>query len=131
MATSDLGRRGADLFSRVALRAASLGMIFHFVSLVEVFLSDHLVWASVHNAESLLAFISMTFFMLIYAIYKTTSPGVVVFPVVFFLTFVAATGQQPFVLTSPGIRAGWLVALRLRSAREGEARAHRRERGAR
>src|SRR5882762_6407608 len=102
--------RTSDLFSRVALRAASLGMIFHFVSLVEVFLSDHVVWASVHNAESLLAFISMTFFMLIYAIYQTTSPGVVVFPVVFFLTFVAATGQQPFVLTSPGMRAGWLIA---------------------
>jgi ABC-type uncharacterized transport system permease subunit len=102
--------RTSDLFSRVALRAATLGMVLHFVSLVEVFLSDHVVWASVHNAESLLAFISMTFFMLIYAIYKTTSPGVVVFPVVFFLTFVAATGQQPFVLTSPGMRAGWLIA---------------------
>jgi len=32
----------------------------------------------------------MTFFMIIYAIYQTTSPGVVVFPIVFFLTFVAA-----------------------------------------
>jgi ABC-type uncharacterized transport system permease subunit len=102
--------RASDLFSRIALHAASLGMVFHFVSLVEVFQLDHVVWASVHNAESLLAFISMTFFMIVYAVYKTTSPGVVVFPVVFFLTFVAATGQQPFIFTSDVQRKGWLVA---------------------
>src|SRR6202050_27613 len=92
--------RTSDLFSRVALHAASLGMVFHFVSLVELFLSGHVAWTSVHNGESLLAFISMTFFMIIYAIYNTTSPGVVVFPIVFFLTFVAAVDQQPVLLTS-------------------------------
>ncbi len=81
--------RTSDLFSRIALHAASLGMVFHFVSLAELFLSGQVVWASVHNGESLLAFFSMTFFMIIYAIYQTTSPGVVVFPIVFFLTFVA------------------------------------------
>ena len=53
--------RTSDLFSRIALHAASLGMVFHFVSLVELFLSGHLDWASVHNGESLLAFFSMTF----------------------------------------------------------------------
>src|SRR3984893_230038 len=87
--------RTSDLFSRVALHAVSLGMVFHFVSLVELFLSGHVVWASVHNGESLLAFFSLTFFMIVYAIYKTTSPGVVVFPIVFFLTFVAAIDEQP------------------------------------
>src|SRR5208282_77855 len=51
-------RRTSDLFSRIALHAASLGMVFHFVSLVELFLSGHVVWASVHNGESLLAFFS-------------------------------------------------------------------------
>ena len=69
--------RTSDLFSRIALHAASLGMVFHFVSLTELFLSGQVVWASVHNGESLLAFLSMSFFMLIYAIYQTTSPGVV------------------------------------------------------
>src|SRR6202162_2852837 len=94
--------RTSDLFSRVALHAATMGMVFHFVSLTELFLSGQVVWASVHNGESLLAFLSMAFFMLIYAIYQTTSPGVVVFPVVFFLTFVAAVDQQPVLLTSVG-----------------------------
>src|SRR5437588_448754 len=103
-------RRTSDLFSRIALHAASLGMVFHFVSLVELFLSAHVVWASVHNGESLLAFFSMTFFMIIYAIYKTTAPGVVVFPIVFFLTFVAAVDQQPVLLTAFVQHKGWLIA---------------------
>ena len=102
--------RTSDLFSRIALHAASLGMVFHFVSLTELFLSGHVVWASVHNGESLLAFLSMSFFMLIYAIYQTTSPGVVVFPVVFFLTFVAALDEQPVLLTQFVSHKGWLAA---------------------
>src|ERR1700692_2646644 len=102
--------RTSDLFSRIALHAASLGMVFHFVSLVELFLSGHVVWASVHNGESLLAFFSMTFFMLVYAIYQTTSPGVVVFPIVFFLTFVAALHEQPVLLTAFVSNKGWLAA---------------------
>src|ERR1700730_6230469 len=102
--------RTSDLFSRVALHAATLGMIFHFVSLTELFLSGQIVWASVHNGESLLAFLSMTFFMLIYAIYQTTSPGVVVFPVVFFLPFIGAVHQQPVLLTQFVSHKGWLAA---------------------
>src|ERR1700691_573185 len=102
--------RTHDLFSRIALHAASLGMVFHFVSLVELFLSDHVVWASVHNGESLFAFLSMAFFMLVYAVYRTTSPGVVVFPIVFFLTFVAAVDEQPVLLTGFVQHKGWLIA---------------------
>ena len=102
--------RTSDLFSRIALHAASLGMVFHFVSLVELFKSDHMLWTSVHNGESLLAFLSMTFFMVIYSIYQTTSPGVVVFPIVFFLTFVAAIDEQPVLQTSFIQHKGWLIA---------------------
>ena len=54
--------RTSDLFSRIALHAATIGMVFHFVSLAELFLSGQIVWASVHNSESLLAFLSMAFF---------------------------------------------------------------------
>lgn len=102
--------RTSDLFGRIALHAVSVGMVFHFVSLSEAFLSGQFQWSSLHNGESLLAFLSMSFFMLIYAVYKTTSPGVVVFPVVFFLTFVAAVDQQPVLLTAFVQRRGWLIA---------------------
>ena len=103
--------RSSDLLSRIAVPATSLGMVFHFVSLSEaVLLSGQLTLASVHNSESLLAFMIMAFFMIVYLVYRTTSPGMVVFPSVFLLTFVAATGEQPFLSMSPGLRTGWLFA---------------------
>src|SRR5438132_13551550 len=103
--------RGSDFLSRIAVPAASLGMVFHFVSLSEaVLVSGQLTLASVHNSESLLAFLMMAVFMIVYLVYHTSSPGMVVFPLVFLLTFVAATGQQPFLSMSPGLRTGWLFA---------------------
>src|SRR5258708_2687885 len=102
--------RTSDLFSRIAVNAASLGLVFHFVSLVELFLSGQIVWASVHNGESLLAFLSMAFFMVISAIYKTTRPGVLVYPCVFSLTSAAAADEQPVLLPQFVSQKGWLVA---------------------
>ena len=103
--------RTSELLNRVALHAAYLGMVFHLVSLTEgVFLADHVTIAMVHNSESLLAFLIMAVFMIAYLIYKTTSPGIIVFPLVFLLTFMAATRQQPILLMSPGLRTSWLFA---------------------
>jgi len=103
--------RTNDLLNRIVLPAMSLGMVFQFVSLTEnILLSEHLTLASVHNSESLLAFLVMIFFMIVYLAYHTTSPGIFVFPLVFLLTFVSATGEQPFLFTSPGVRSGWLFA---------------------
>ena len=103
--------RRSHLLNRVALPAMTLGMVFQFVSLTEaILLSGQLTLTSVHNSESFLAFLVMTGFMIVYLTYRTTSPGIVVFPLVFVLTFIAATGQQPFLLTSPGMRTGWLFA---------------------
>jgi ABC-type uncharacterized transport system permease subunit len=103
--------RTSDLLSRVALHAAYLGMVLQFVSLTEaVHSTGQLSVASVHNSESLLAFLIMAAFLLVYAIYHTTSPGIIVFPLVFLLTFVAATGQQPFLFTSQVAKTGWLFA---------------------
>ena len=103
--------RTSDLLNRIALHAAYLGMVFHFVSLTDAFLvSGQVALTSVHNAESVLGFLVMVVFMLVYLVYQTTSPGIVIFPLVFLLTFIAATGQAPFLLTSPGLHKGWLLA---------------------
>lgn len=103
--------RVSEILSRLALHAAYLGMVFHLVSLTEAFLtSSHLAFASAHNAESILGFLIMVVFMLVYAIYKTTTPGIIVFPVVFLLVFISATGEKPFLLNSAGLRTGWLFA---------------------
>src|ERR1035437_6349838 len=73
--------RTSEILSKVALHASYLGMVFHLVSLTEaVVQTGQLASASVHNAESLLAFLIMVVFMLAYLIYKTTTPGIVVFP---------------------------------------------------
>ena len=103
--------RTSDLLNRIALHAAYLGMVFHLVSLTEdVVFTGHITFAMVHNSESLLAFLIMSVFMITYLIYKTTSPGIIVFPLVFLLTFMAATRQQPFLTLTPGMRKGWLGA---------------------
>jgi ABC-type uncharacterized transport system permease subunit len=103
--------RTSEILSKVALHASYLGMVFHFVSLTEaVVQTGQLASASVHNSESLLAFLIMVVFMLAYLVYKTTTTGIVVFPLVFLLTFVASTGQQPLVFTSDVVKKGWLAA---------------------
>jgi ABC-type uncharacterized transport system permease subunit len=103
--------RTSEWLNRTALHAAYLGMVFHFVSLTDAFLAaGQLTLASIHNAESVLGFLVMVVFLLVYLIYQTTSLGIIVFPLVFLLTFIAATGQAPFLLTSPGLRTGWLFA---------------------
>ena len=95
---------------RIALPAMSVGMVFHFVSLAEAVIpSGPLALTSMHNAESLLALLVMAAFMIVYFVYGTTSPGIVIFPLVFVLTFAAATHQQPFLFTSP-VLGGWLIA---------------------
>ena len=102
--------RTSDLLNRIALHAAYLGMVFHFVSLTEAFrLSGPATLTSVQNAESVLGFLVMVVFLLVYMIYHTTSPGIIVFPLVFLLTFLSATSQAPFLLTSPGRAHGMAV----------------------
>src|SRR4051794_19346807 len=103
--------RTKELLNRLALHAAYLGMVFHFVAIVEavrqsgeVSLASLFVWASV------LGFLIMVVFLVVYMVYQTTSPGIVVFPLVFFLTFIGATRQEPFVLASASARQGWLIA---------------------
>ena len=103
--------RAKDLVNRVALHAAYLGMVFHFVALAESLnQSGDLSLASLSVAASVLGFLIMVVFLIAYMVYQTTSPGVVVFPVVFLLTFLGASSQEPFVSGSSSARQGWLIA---------------------
>jgi ABC-type uncharacterized transport system permease subunit len=69
---------------------------FHLVSLAETVMMSH-TWtpSSMHEMESLLAFLLMVFFFAVYARYQATAPGVAVFPLVFLLTASAALGSTP------------------------------------
>ncbi|HZR66281.1 MAG TPA: cytochrome c biogenesis protein CcsA [Terriglobales bacterium] len=103
--------RSRKILNSLALHAAYLGMIFHFVAIAEtVQQSGELSLASLSLAASILGFLIMVVFLLVYMVYQTTSPGIVAFPVVFLLTFVGLSAQEPVVLTSSVARQGWLIA---------------------
>jgi ABC-type uncharacterized transport system permease subunit len=103
--------RTREILNRIALHAAYLGMIFHFVAIVEtVRQSSETSLASLSLAASILGFLIMVVFLLVYLIYKTTSPGIVVFPMVFLLTFLGLSGLESFVMASSSAREGWLIA---------------------
>ncbi len=105
--------RPCTWLQKYVMQVVGLGMVFHFVSLAETaMMSGHLSLAamSVYDSESLLAFLILAVFMVVYAKYKTTSPGIFVFPLAFLMTFAAALAQQPVVFTSKAMRSGWLFA---------------------
>ena len=103
-----LSKQG-NVLAKVVEPAVGLGLIFHFVSLVEsTILIGHLSLASIHYSESFLAFLAMVVFFIFFVGYRTTAPGVVIFPIVFVLTFASAIGQKPVTLTSPLLRNGWI-----------------------
>src|SRR6516162_868029 len=104
-----LGKKG-NLLAKVVEPAVGFGLIFHFVSLVEyTVLIGRLSWASIHYSESLLAFVAMVVFFVFFVGYRTISPGIIIFPIVFILTFASAIGQKPVTLTSPLLRSGWIL----------------------
>jgi ABC-type uncharacterized transport system permease subunit len=105
--------RPCSWLARNIVSFVGIGMVFHFVSLAETaMITGHLrlTEVSVYDSESLLAFLILTLFMIFYAKYKTTSPGIFVFPLAFLMCFAAALGKQPPVFTSSIMRGGWLFA---------------------
>jgi ABC-type uncharacterized transport system permease subunit len=104
-----LGRR-STWFTRVTAPAVQLGMIFHLVSLIEFAHEQGRVdFSSIHDVESLLAFMLMLGFALVFIRYRTVTPGILIFPAVFLLTFAAAVGKHPIVFSSPLLRKPWIA----------------------
>ncbi|MGB8128385.1 MAG: cytochrome c biogenesis protein CcsA [Candidatus Angelobacter sp.] len=93
---------GRKVLTRITLPAVGLGMVFHFVSIVEnAMFSGRWAPTSMHGLESLLAFVLMVFFFIIYARFRATSPGLAVFPLVFWLTFSASSYAEPTEPSAP------------------------------
>ncbi|HEV8523464.1 MAG TPA: cytochrome c biogenesis protein CcsA [Terriglobales bacterium] len=101
--------RRHEVLSRIIVPVMGVGFVLHVVSLTEHFATHgYLESTTIHVSQSLLAFLLMVFFTGIYVRYRTTAPGIFVFPLVFLLTFSAAVGQQPPQFTSPLLRSGWI-----------------------
>jgi ABC-type uncharacterized transport system permease subunit len=108
-ALSALTRR-TETAARILMPLAGLGLVFHFVAITELAIQlGHIAPVTIHQTESLLAFLVMLFFGAIYLRYRVTSPGIFVFPVVFLLTFSAAIAQEPPQFTSELLRNSWIV----------------------
>jgi ABC-type uncharacterized transport system permease subunit len=50
----------------------------------------------------------MVVFFVFFVTYRTTTLGIVIFPIVFVLTFFSAIGQNPVIITSPVLRSRWI-----------------------
>jgi ABC-type uncharacterized transport system permease subunit len=104
-----MATRGREVLARIVMPALWLGATLHLVSLVESASEfGRLTPASANEAESLLAFLIIAFFLAVWAKYKALSPGLFIFPLVFLLTFVAAIGPQLPESESPLLGRGWI-----------------------
>ncbi|HVZ59531.1 MAG TPA: cytochrome c biogenesis protein CcsA [Terriglobales bacterium] len=105
-------RRPEHIISRVVVPAMGIGLVFHFVSLVEsaVLAGSSLTLFSVVDSESIFSFLMLAAFMVAYLRYRTISPGIFIFPLVFLLAFASTLGRQPVTFESPLVRSGWVVA---------------------
>ncbi len=100
----------SEWLSRVAVPAVGLGMVFHFVSLVETAaLYSYTELLNIRHAESALALLVVIFFMILFTRYRTTSPGLFIFPLAFLLTLGSAIGDRPPEFSSPVLRSGWII----------------------
>src|SRR5690348_585200 len=103
-----LTRRG-DRLSRVVVPAIGLGMVLHFVSITETaVLNGYATLLTIRHAESMLALLIGGAFMYLFVRYRTMSPGIFMFPLMFFLTFISEAAQRPPVSPSPMVRS-WLI----------------------
>ncbi len=108
-ALAALSGRGKRL-SRILLPAMGTGVVFHFVSLAEaVAATGQLAPATIHQSESVFAFLILLLFLGMYFRYQTLSPGIFMFPLAFLLTFAAAMGQEPPQFTSTALRSSWIA----------------------
>ncbi len=88
-------RQRGERSGRIAAPAVCLGMVFHFVSLVETaVLFGYAELLNIRHAESALALIIAIIFTHLFVRYKTASPAAFIFPLIFLLTFASAIAQH-------------------------------------
>jgi len=102
-------RQQGERSGRIAAPAVCLGMVFHFVSIVETAITyGYGELLSIRHAESALALIIAMIFTVLFVRYRTASPAAFIFPLIFLLTFTSAITQHP-VAFSRSFHNGWIV----------------------
>jgi ABC-type uncharacterized transport system permease subunit len=86
------------------------GLLFHFVSLVDLLNAyHHWVPVDLHGLESLFALILAGLFCWSFYRYNTSALGVFVLPMVFLLTLSSALGPDFGSVFAPRLRTGWVL----------------------
>ncbi len=102
-------RRGSSIF-RAALFSFVAGLVLHMVAIVEdILASGNILPPGFLNSVSLCAFLAGLLFILVYWRYRIESLGVLLFPLVFVMTAVAAMKDPVTAWTSGSARDTWLV----------------------
>ena len=102
-------RQQGERFAKFAAPAVCLGMIFHFVSLVETALVyGYAELLTIRHAESALALMIAVIFTIMFVRYRTASPAALIFPLIFVLTFASAISQHQVSFPSRSFRGGWI-----------------------
>ena len=95
--------------AKIAGPAVFLGMVFHFVSLVETAVANgYSELLTIHHAESALALMIAVIFSVFYLRYRTMTPAALIFPLIFVLTFASAVAQHHVSFPSSSFRSGWI-----------------------
>ena len=106
-------RQRGEQFGKIAAPAVCLGMVFHFVSLVETAaLYGYAELLTIRHAESALALLIAVLFTILYLRYRTASPAAFIFPLIFVLTFASAIAQHHVSFPSPTFRSGWILLVK-------------------
>lgn len=91
----------------VAVPAAVVGLLFHFVSLAEMLnAAHHTLPVDRHESQSLLAMLIAASFLVVYARYRTVAIGVFLLPLAVLLTLEPAFRPGPEML--PLEHSGWI-----------------------
>jgi len=99
-----------DGLLRYALAAARIGVLLHFVSVIEEgLITGHCPIANLYERMSLCALLVMALFLAVHWRYKIESFSAFIFPLVFVMTLVAAMGRPVAAWSSPAIRSVWLT----------------------
>jgi ABC-type transport system involved in cytochrome c biogenesis permease subunit len=92
-----------------ALLAFGAGALFQLVAIIELWSqTGHLPFSNFYETSSVCAFLVAVLFLLAYSRYRIASFGIVIFPLVFFMTLIGIT-EFPVSPWSPQIRNIWLV----------------------
>src|SRR5579871_4984894 len=95
---------------QVALGAFRVAVVLHCVSIVDLAMSYHHVpVANVYQALSLCALLIALVFLVVEWRYKFSSTSVVLFPLVFVMTLVAAMERPVATWPDPRVRDTWLI----------------------